>query len=61
LGGIGNVPGAMLGGLLLGLAEQLVAGYGSSSWRDAVAFSILILILLIKPAGLLGKGEAEKV
>ena len=61
LGGIGNVPGAMLGGLLLGLAEQLVSGYTSSSWRDAVAFGILILILLIKPSGLLGRGEAEKV
>jgi branched-chain amino acid transport system permease protein len=61
LGGIGNVPGAMLGGLLLGLAEQLVAGYGSSSWRDAVAFSILILILLAKPSGLLGRSTAEKV
>jgi branched-chain amino acid transport system permease protein len=61
LGGIGNVPGAMLGGLLLGLAEQLVAGYGSSSWRDAVAFSILIVILLAKPSGLLGKSVAEKV
>jgi branched-chain amino acid transport system permease protein len=61
LGGIGNVPGAMLGGLLLGLAEQLVAGYWSSSWRDAVAFSILILILLVKPSGLLGRTTAEKV
>jgi branched-chain amino acid transport system permease protein len=61
LGGIGNVPGAMLGGLLLGLAEQLVSGYTSSSWRDAVAFGILILILLVKPSGLLGRGTAEKV
>jgi branched-chain amino acid transport system permease protein len=61
LGGIGNVPGAMLGGFLLGLAEQLVSGYTSSSWRDAVAFGILILILLVKPSGLLGKGTTEKV
>src|SRR5437762_1849766 len=60
LGGIGNVPGAMLGGLLLGLAEQIVSGYLSSSWRDAVAFAILILILLVKPSALLGRGEAEK-
>ena len=61
LGGIGNVQGAMLGGLILGLAEQLVASYISSQWKDAIAFSILILILLIKPSGLLGKGAAEKV
>jgi len=61
LGGIGNVPGAMLGGLLLGLAEQLVAGYWSSSWRDAGAFALLILILLVKPSGILGRSDAEKV
>jgi len=61
LGGIGNVPGAMLGGLVLGLAEQVVSGYLSSSWRDAVAFAILILVLLVRPTGLLGRGEAEKV
>ena len=61
LGGIGDVRGAMLGGLLLGLAEQLGSSYLSSSWKDAIAFSILILILLIKPSGLLGKGRAEKV
>ena len=61
LGGIGNVPGAMLGGLVLGLAEQIVSGYVSSTWRDAVAFGILILVLLVRPTGLLGRGEAEKV
>jgi branched-chain amino acid transport system permease protein len=61
LGGIGSVPGAMLGGMVLGLAEQLVAGYWSSSWRDAVAFALLILILLVKPSGLLGRSSAEKV
>ena len=61
LGGIGNVQGAMLGGLILGLAEQLVSSYVSSQWKDAIAFAILILILLVKPSGLLGKGTAEKV
>ena len=60
LGGIGNVQGAMLGGLILGLAEQLVSSF-SSQWKDAIAFAILILILLIKPSGLLGTGTAEKV
>ncbi len=61
LGGIGNVQGAMLGGLLLGLVEQLGSSYISSSWRDAIAFTILIVVLLVKPSGLLGKGAAEKV
>ena len=61
LGGIGSVPGAMLGGLVLGLAEQMVAGYVSSTWRDAVAFGVLILVLLVRPTGLLGRGEAEKI
>src|SRR5207244_5124494 len=50
LGGIGNVPGAMLGGLVLGLAEQIVSGYTSSSWRPALAHGLLILITLTKPA-----------
>lgn len=61
LGGIGSVPGAMLGGILLGMTEALVCGFGFSMYRDAVAFAILILILLIRPTGLLGKGTQEKV
>ena len=61
LGGIGNLPGAALGGVLIGLIETLVVGLGGSTYRDAVAFAVLILILLFKPAGLLGKIEAEKV
>ncbi len=61
LGGIGNIFGAVLGGLILGMAEVMVAGYGSSTYRDAIAFLILIAILLFKPAGILGKGQVEKV
>ena len=61
LGGIGNVPGAMAGGILLGLVEELVAGYTSSSFRDAIAFGILILVLLVRPSGLFGKTVVEKV
>ncbi|HEX5034832.1 MAG TPA: branched-chain amino acid ABC transporter permease, partial [bacterium] len=61
LGGIGNIPGALIGGLLMGVAETLVAGYLSSTYRNALAFVVLILILLIKPSGLLGKSGQEKV
>jgi branched-chain amino acid transport system permease protein len=61
LGGIGNLPGAALGGIIIGVTETLVAGYVSSTYRDAIAFGILILILLIKPSGLLGNKEIEKV
>ncbi|MGV3661781.1 MAG: branched-chain amino acid ABC transporter permease [Prosthecobacter sp.] len=62
LGGIGNLPGAALGGLLLGLLETFAGGIsGLSSYRDGIAFAILILILLFKPAGLLGKATVEKV
>jgi branched-chain amino acid transport system permease protein len=61
LGGIGNIPGAVLGGLLIGLAEQLTAGYLSPDYRDAVTFVILIAILLLKPEGLLGVVKQEKV
>jgi branched-chain amino acid transport system permease protein len=61
LGGIGSVPGAMVGGLVLGLAEEYVAGYAASSYRDAIAFTILILVLLLKPEGLMGRVTVEKV
>ncbi len=66
LGGIGNIPGAVLGGLVIGAAETLVVGYGGyigipSTYRDAVAFAILILVLLVRPAGLLGSNVQEKV
>ena len=61
LGGIGNIPGAMLGGLLMGFAETAVVAAGYSQYRDAIAFAILILVLLVRPAGLLGRVAAEKV
>jgi branched-chain amino acid transport system permease protein len=61
LGGIGNIPGAVVGGLLMGVAETLVAGYISSTLRDAIAFGLLIVILLVRPAGILGRSVSEKV
>jgi branched-chain amino acid transport system permease protein len=61
LGGIGSIPGAVIGGLLMGVSEYLVVGYLSSTYRDAIAFVILILVLLVKPAGLFGRNIAEKV
>jgi len=61
LGGIGIIPGAMVGGFLMGILETMVSGYGNSLYRDAVAFGVLILILLIKPTGLFGKNTGEKV
>jgi len=61
LGGIGNIAGAALGGMIIGLTETFVSGYISSTYRDAIAFGILILILLFKPTGLMGKKEIEKV
>ncbi|HZJ83825.1 MAG TPA: branched-chain amino acid ABC transporter permease [Clostridia bacterium] len=60
-GGIGIIPGAMIGGYFIGAVEVLVSGYGNSMYRDAVVFAILILILIIKPSGLLGKDIREKV
>ncbi|NSW86873.1 MAG: branched-chain amino acid ABC transporter permease [Syntrophobacteraceae bacterium] len=61
LGGIGNIPGAMLGGVLLGVVESLGAAYLSFAWKDAIAFCVLILILIVRPTGLLGERVAEKV
>ncbi|HEX2897242.1 MAG TPA: branched-chain amino acid ABC transporter permease [candidate division Zixibacteria bacterium] len=61
VGGIGNLVGAALGGLIIGVTETFVTGYISPTYRDAIAFGILILILLFKPAGLLGKFESERV
>jgi branched-chain amino acid transport system permease protein len=61
LGGIGNIAGAAVGGLVLGLVETTVVGFGGSTYRDAVAFAVLILILLLRPEGLLGRRVAEKV
>jgi len=61
LGGIGNVPGAMLGGVLLGVLEGLAAGYVSNEYKDAVAFVILILVLIVRPTGLMGERIPDKV
>ena len=61
LGGIGSIPGAVLGSFVLGLTEAFATGYISSSYEDAFAFSLLVLILIFRPAGLLGKASIEKV
>lgn len=61
LGGIGSLPGAMVGGIILGLCEEMVVAYLSSTYRDAFAFGILIIILLLRPAGILGTIVREKV
>lgn len=60
-GGIGVIPGAMIGGYFIGIVEVLVSGYGNSMYRDGIVFAILILVLIIKPTGLLGKNTREKV
>ncbi|MCE2572616.1 high-affinity branched-chain amino acid ABC transporter permease LivH [Motilimonas eburnea] len=61
LGGIGSIPGAVLGGLLLGITEAITAGYFSSEYKDVVAFGLLCFVLLFMPTGILGKPEVEKV
>jgi branched-chain amino acid transport system permease protein len=61
LGGIGSIPGAIVGGFVIGLTEVFVSSIGLSTWKDAVVFLILIIVLLVKPTGLLGKQVNEKV
>ncbi len=61
LGGIGNIPGAMIGGLILGLVEALGAAYLTIAWKDAISFFVLILILIIRPTGILGERVADKL
>jgi branched-chain amino acid transport system permease protein len=61
LGGIGSLPGAMLGGLLIGLIEAFWSGYFTVEYKDVAAFSILVLVLVFRPTGLLGKPDIEKV
>jgi branched-chain amino acid transport system permease protein len=61
LGGIGSLPGALFGGLVLGLVESLWAGYADAAYKDVAAFGILVLVLVFRPSGLLGRPEIEKV
>jgi len=61
LGGIGNIPGAMLGGMILGIVESLGAGYISPQWKDVIAYALLALTLIVRPTGLLGERVAEKL
>ena len=61
LGGIGSIPGAMIGGLILGIAEALSSAYLSTEYKDVVSFALLIVVLLVMPTGILGRPEVEKV
>lgn len=61
MGGIGNIPGAMIGGLMLGVIEALATGFVSDAWKNAIAFFVLVVILILRPTGLLGERVAEKL
>jgi branched-chain amino acid transport system permease protein len=61
LGGIGNIPGAVVGGFILGIAETMGAGYVSAQWKDVIVYFLLIVILIVRPTGLLGEVKAEKL
>ena len=61
LGGIGNIPGAMLGGIILGVTESMGAVYLGSQWKDVIAYALLMLILIVRPTGILGERVAEKL
>ena len=61
LGGIGNIPGAAVGGIVLGVVETFVGGSAFSTYRDAIAFALLIIILLFRPTGIFGRAQIEKV
>ncbi len=61
LGGIGSIPGAMLGGFIIGMFETLIKAYISTTWADAIVFALLIIVLVVKPTGILGKNVKEKV
>jgi branched-chain amino acid transport system permease protein len=61
VGGIGNIPGAVLGGLLIGMAEAFASVYISVTFKDAIAFIILVIVLLVRPSGLLGRAVLQKV
>ena len=61
VGGIGSIPGAMLGGLVIGVAESMVTGYISSTYTNLIVFGLLIVVMLIRPSGLLGQAQLQKV
>jgi branched-chain amino acid transport system permease protein len=61
VGGIGNLPGAVLGGLVIGFAQAFSIGYVSSTFSDAIVFAVLIAVMIVRPSGLLGRAQVQKV